>query len=103
MATKKQSSIVLARTPVKSDALSKRAPADIPFIEVVAAVSHVVELGHSVEKAEVEDQEVRRVFGFDRVTAQWKDLISLAIGDLLNGQWCTVIDGRLTKGINFPS
>ena len=53
--------------------------------------------------AEVEDQVVRRVFGFDRVTAQWKDLIELAIGDLLNDQWCTVIDGRVTKGINFPS
>lgn len=74
----------------------------MPFIEVVAAVAHVVEIGHSVEMPEIEDQVVRKVFGFDRVTAQWRDLIELAIKDLVADSWCKLEDGRLTRGISFP-
>jgi very-short-patch-repair endonuclease len=102
VATKKQSGIVVARTPDRHDALTKRAPVDVPFIEVVAAVAHVVEIGHSVEMPEIEDQVVRKVFGFDRVTAQWRDLIELAIKDLAADSWCRLEDGRLTRGISFP-
>ena len=102
LSTKNQSVIVVARKPDSKDSLTKRAPVDVPFMEVVAAVAHVVEIGHSVEMAEVEDQVVRKVFGFERVTAQWKDLIDRAIEDLVSDSWCTITDGRITKGLSFP-
>ena len=102
LSTKNQSLFVIARTPDPKDPLTKRSPVDVPFMEVVAAVANVVEIGHSVEMAEVEDQVVRKVFGFDRVTAQWRDLIDGAIENLIADNWCTITDGRIAKALSFP-
>ena len=71
-------------------------------MEVVAAVAHVVEIGHSVEMAEVEVQVVRKVFGFERVTAQWKELMDRAIEDLVADSWCAINNGRIAKRLSFP-
>lgn len=102
LSTKERAGLLVARRPDERDELTKRQPSDVPFMEVVAAVAHAVELGHSVEVSEIEDQVVRRIFGFERVTAPWKDLIMRAIEDLLQDSWCTWDEGRLCKSVEFP-
>ena len=61
------------------DELSRRGPKDVSYLEAAAAVAHFLSLGHSMELAELERLVVKEVFLFDRVTANWKELIAHGI------------------------
>ena len=61
------------------DELSRRGPKDISYLEAAAAVAHYLGLGHSIEVAELEHRIVKDIFLFDRVTANWKELIAHGI------------------------
>jgi very-short-patch-repair endonuclease len=102
LATVDQAWLVMARQPNPRDPLTKRSPADTPLIEVVAAVAHVIELGHTIDLVEAQSNIVRRVFGFDRVTAQWKELIDVAVEEMVRDSWCTLDGEVLSKGEDFP-
>jgi very-short-patch-repair endonuclease len=100
--TRSQAELTVARQPHPKDELSKRLPSDTPLVEVVGAVAHVIELGHSVELSELESHVVRKVFGFDRVTVQWKDLIADAIEEMAAENWWTTDGSVVTRASNFP-
>jgi hypothetical protein len=100
--TEQQAALTIARQPHAKDELSKRLPADTPLVEVVGAVAHVIELGHSVELSELESHVVRKVFGFERVTAQWKDLIAEAIKEMVHENWWIVNGSVVTRAPDFP-
>jgi very-short-patch-repair endonuclease len=100
--TQSQAELAVARQPHSKDELSKRLPADTPLVEVVGAVAHVIELGHSVEISELVSHVVRKVFGFDRVTAQWKDLIQDAVSEMMLENWWTIHGSVVTRASGFP-
>jgi hypothetical protein len=102
LATFEQAGLVMARQPNPRDPLTKRSPGDTPLIEVVAAVAHVIELGHTIDLVEAQNNIVRRVFGFDRVTAQWRELIDAAVDEMVRDSWCTMNGQVLSKGEDFP-
>jgi len=91
----------LARKPDDRDPLTKRPPKDIALLEIACAIGNFVVAATAIEIVEVEQLVTRQIFGWDRVTTQWRDVIAEAIG-LLDGKWWIREGTLLKKGSDLP-
>ena len=89
------SQIFLARRPDERDPLTKRSPKDIALLEIACAIGNFVGAATAIEISEVEQLVTRQIFGWDRITTQWRDVIAETI-ELLNNKWW-ILDGHLLK------
>ena len=95
------SQIFLARRPDERDPLTKRSPKDIALLEIACAIGNFVGAATAIEIAEIEQLVTRKIFGWDRITTQWRDVIAETI-ELLNDKWWIQEGSLLKKGPELP-
>jgi very-short-patch-repair endonuclease len=92
----------VARKPDETDELTKRDASNVAYIEIGAAIVNFLRLASPIDLSEIEQLVVKSVFGWDRVTAKWKDAIGETISALAAHGWWSVVGDQICKGGNFP-
>lgn len=93
----------IARRPYPGDELTKRDATNVAFIEIAAGIVNFLRLASPIDIDEIEQLVAKQVFGWDRVTAKWKDAIEETLEALISEGWWTVQENRINKGPNFPT